>query len=390
MKKKNVAYLILLVGAISMNAQVVKGTQGSNGPVGGGTLGLYVGAGGGAAVNANATTTNLNVGIGTNNPSESLDVNGNIRGNIFKANSITTVGAITSGGSITSNSMIQGNTITSMGKLGIGTTTPLGLLDIKGGPADGQSFTSVLDSYLKSIMLNVGSIRDAQNGTRLLTFFDIPSSNINSKSQVMLRIDDRVNMNRLKISAMVDGYSDLELNNASQQVFFRASNNGTDFSYLEMPKADSHFVIGGEQAWPIAHKLWVKAGTSKFEGDVFADSNIGIGTSVFTDGADTYKLSVKGKIRAEEVRVYTTWADYVFMKDYKLPSLSEVEKYIKENGHLQNVPSAKEVTEKGLQLGDMVKIQQEKIEELTLYLIQQNKEMEALKAEVKALAVQKR
>lgn len=116
-------------------------------------------------------------------------------------------------------------------------------------------------------------------------------------------------------------------------------------------------------------------------GAVYVNTNVGIGTSSFTDGADTYRLSVKGKVRAEEVKVYNTWADYVFAKDYKLPSLKEVETFISQKGHLQNVPSAKEVTEKGLALGEMAKIQQEKIEELTLYLIQQNKEIEELKKE---------
>jgi hypothetical protein len=117
--------------------------------------------------------------------------------------------------------------------------------------------------------------------------------------------------------------------------------------------------------------------------------NIGIGDSSFTDGAVTYRLSVKGKVRAEEIKVYSSWADYVFKNDYKLPDLKEVEAYIKENGHLQNVPSAKEVTENGLLLGEMAKIQQEKIEELTLYLIQQNKEIEELKVQVKSLLQQK-
>lgn len=117
--------------------------------------------------------------------------------------------------------------------------------------------------------------------------------------------------------------------------------------------------------------------------------NIGIGTSNFADGATTYGLSVKGKIRAEEVKVYNTWADYVFSSSYKLASLKEVENYIIKNGHLKNVPSAKEITEKGLELGEMAKIQQEKIEELTLYLIEQNKEIEELKSQVRLLLAKK-
>ncbi|HEX8563701.1 MAG TPA: hypothetical protein VF676_12050 [Flavobacterium sp.] len=86
-----------------------------------------------------------------------------------------------------------------------------------------------------------------------------------------------------------------------------------------------------------------------------------------------YNLFVKGGLLAEEVRVSTTWADYVFNDDYKLPTLEEVEKHIVEKGHLINVPSAKQVEADGIELGNMAKIQQEKIEELTLYIIEQHK-----------------
>lgn len=62
--------------------------------------------------------------------------------------------------------------------------------------------------------------------------------------------------------------------------------------------------------------------------------------------------------------MYNAWADYVFSPNYKLESLKEVENFIVQNGHLKNVPSAKEVNENSLELGEMTKIQQEKIEEL--------------------------
>ena len=100
-----------------------------------------------------------------------------------------------------------------------------------------------------------------------------------------------------------------------------------------------------------------------------------------------YNLFVKGGILTEEIRVVATnssgnWADYVFAKDYTLKPLSEVEKFINDNGHLPNVPSAAQVKEEGIALGDMAKIQQEKIEELTLYIIAQNKRIEALEAKM--------
>jgi hypothetical protein len=102
-----------------------------------------------------------------------------------------------------------------------------------------------------------------------------------------------------------------------------------------------------------------------------------------------YKLFVKGGVLAEEVRVTlaTTWADYVFAKDYKLPTLIEVEKQIQEKGHLANMPSAKEVAANGIELGEMAKLQQEKIEELTLYIIAQNKTNEKQSQEIEALKV---
>jgi len=108
-----------------------------------------------------------------------------------------------------------------------------------------------------------------------------------------------------------------------------------------------------------------------------------------------YNLFVTGGILTEEIRVNlkntTTglWADYVFNKDYDLKPLAQVEEYIAANGHLQNVPSAQQVKEDGIELGEMAKIQQEKIEELTLYLIQQNKAIEELKAQVKVLSERK-
>ncbi|CAL2059558.1 hypothetical protein [Tenacibaculum sp. 190524A05c] len=96
-----------------------------------------------------------------------------------------------------------------------------------------------------------------------------------------------------------------------------------------------------------------------------------------------YNLAVAGSngIVAEKVTVKlrATWPDYVFTNDYKLPTLEEVEQQISNNGHLSNIPSAAEVKKNGIELGEMNKKLLEKIEELTLYTIQQDKEIKALK-----------
>lgn len=100
--------------------------------------------------------------------------------------------------------------------------------------------------------------------------------------------------------------------------------------------------------------------------------NVGIGTN-----APQNKLDVNGTIHAREVKVdLTGWSDFVFQPSYKLKPLIDVEKYIKVNGHLQDIPSAAEVQKDGISLGEMQTKLLQKIEELTLYTIEQNKKIE--------------
>ncbi len=107
--------------------------------------------------------------------------------------------------------------------------------------------------------------------------------------------------------------------------------------------------------------------------------------SVGTNNTSAYRLFVQGGILTDELLVQTGWADYVFRKNYALPTLFDVEKHIAEKGHLPNVPSEKEVEENGLNVGKMAVTQQEKIEELFLYVIQLNKDVQTLRAENESL-----
>ncbi len=105
-------------------------------------------------------------------------------------------------------------------------------------------------------------------------------------------------------------------------------------------------------------------------------SRIGIGT---TSPDVSYMLSVKGKIRAEEVVVETGWADFVFAEDYRLPPLSEVRRIIRTEKHLPGIPTAAEVKAKGVSVGQMQTRLLQKIEELTLYAIAQQDELQTLR-----------
>jgi hypothetical protein len=103
--------------------------------------------------------------------------------------------------------------------------------------------------------------------------------------------------------------------------------------------------------------------------------NVGIGSRT-----PEHKLDVKGTVHAEEVKVDVNvpGPDYVFEADYNLTSLSEIETYVKENKHLPEVPSSKQMEEDGLNLKEMNLLLLKKVEELTLYLIEQNKHIEKI------------
>lgn len=114
------------------------------------------------------------------------------------------------------------------------------------------------------------------------------------------------------------------------------------------------------------------------------NGQVAIGTS--TPLSADAKLSVKGMVVAQKVKVTQTgWADFVFQKNYQLPTLHELEQYIRDHQHLPDIPSAAEVEKEGVDLGEMNKKLLQKIEELTLHLIEQNKRLEALEKENAAM-----
>src|SRR6185503_19451608 len=152
--------------------------------------------------------------------------------------------------------------------------------------------------------------------------------------------------------------------------------NNNSYGYIKMWSSQAFapftngLVIGASPGYPIFFSTNNYGATMT----IADNGNVGIGTTT-----PVHKLAVNGTIRSKEVIVETGWADYVFEKNYRLMPLYELEKFIRQNKHLPNIPSAKEVEEKGLSLGDMQRRMMEKIEEQAFYIIDLKKEIIFLK-----------
>ncbi|WP_108802600.1 hypothetical protein [Aquimarina sp. Aq107] len=194
----------------------------------------------------------------------------------------------------------------------------------------------------------------------IVTIADTPieSLNIDSLEDVPTKGDWYFPSGRIEIAQDDNQNEDKGLliteKNNSQKIHLHLADNASgEYGYLS---------LGGQTS------LRGNGKPSYFEGFV------GIGTT----NSSGFKLAVNGNIRAKEIKVETNWADYVFKKDYNLPTLQQVEDHIIEKGHLINIPSAAEVEKNGIQLGEMNAKLLEKIEELTLYTIEQEKRIKSL------------
>lgn len=293
------------------------------------------------------------------------------------------------------------NVVPSSGAVGIGTTQPTQQLEVVGN-IKADSCVIVGDSLIVDKNARVG--KDMKVSGQLFVADDITGDkdlNINKNATIgkNLTVDKKIITPNMPEAQ--------NMNN--KQILVRGANGVLKAMDLDLIVMEiySPFLcptdVNGESA--VLPPVWSSEPNKLYTGTAPCTDYplVGIGTNdpqarleivVDTDKAGDallisnenqkiFQLEKSGLVRSREVKVDAfEWPDYVFKKDYDLMPLDEVEKFIEKEGHLPNVPSAAEVEKEGQSLGEMNKILLEKVEELTLHLIRQQKEIDELKAKL--------
>ena len=211
-----------------------------------------------------------------------------------------------------------------------------------------------------TLTINGGKIRSASGNNLYLNTFDQTRMTI-LQSNGNVGIGTNEPKEKLHVAGAIRG------DGVNGEVTFKGDNG-----YLTIGASDSQTLMFNTDKNKLA---FTTNGTTHLT--IQSNGNVGIGT---TDS--NYKLDVNGTIRANEIIVNTTGADFVFAEDYQLRSLSEVKAFITENKHLPEIKSAQEMQENGVGINELQTQLLQKIEELTLYIIHQEERINALEAEL--------
>ncbi|MGB3468344.1 MAG: hypothetical protein WBA74_23865 [Cyclobacteriaceae bacterium] len=265
------------------------------------------------------------------------------------------------------------------GNLGLGTVTPLSKIHISSIERESLRLYKYGNStnYLNLWHGTGGVVLDPIGTGQLWIGYDQPAN-------VLIGISPNGNISSGKLGIGTNTpMSKIHINSSARESL-RIYNDGNINKYLSFWQGLTGSIldpIGTGQLWiGYDQPTNVLIGVNS-DGSVSSGS-LGIGTT--TTGS--HKLAVEGSIGAREILVEATgWSDFVFEEGYNLLTLEDIEKHIAENGRLPEIPSESEIIENGINLGEMDTKLLQKIEELTLYLIEEHKNNKKLQEEVEQL-----
>ena len=271
------------------------------------------------------------------------------------------------------------------GNLGVGTSTPQAKLEVDGNIVMNANTNPV-------IFIGVGG---SDNG-RYLQVLNTPQVQVASglKTGGLLVADYYPYANPGKNDLIVKGNvgigtatpqsrlevnGDLTFDSGTNPIIFTGTGGADNGRYLQVLNTPQVQVASGlKTGGLLVADYYPYANPGK--NDLIVKGNVGIGTT----NLGAYKLAVNGTIHAKEIIVDSNWADFVFDKKYARMPLSDLANYVAQNSHLPGMPTADEVKQNGANLGDtQVKLLQ-KVEELSLYAIDQQNQIDQLKNEIEA------
>jgi hypothetical protein len=371
------------------------------------------GSGIGWAANGNdiSNTNTGNVGIGVNSPTAkltisgtapngSLAISGALHTSHFNYPSSGLENTYIRGGNAGSNVLI--NDSQGLGNVGIGTNLPTSKLEVNGNGSFSYapiSYNNLFSEYTNGALIvnnssgYSGFMRmDASNlqgfSVNTLTYKSSPGKLVLNPFGGNVGIGTNFTP-EYKLHLYATGEQLVKVDGTNSLVVFHDRTSNAQYGFLRA-WTNSPFNPAGYYGFEIGTPPSVGGDPAKrllfstnysIRMAIMENGNIGIGVN--DPGA--YKLAVNGSIRANEVVVETGWADYVFDKKFRLKPLHEVERYIEENKHLPDIPSAAEIQKTGAKLAELSTKMMQKIEELTLYSIEQEKKLEKLQAELTQL-----
>jgi hypothetical protein len=277
---------------------------------------------------------------------------------------------ISGGGSATGSWSNSGTNIynSNTGNVGIGTSTPIDKLTIQ-TPLNSTGFTHIgganeviFSEFIGGVSAGIGTssnhaLRFNTNGTGKLSIYPA--------GEVVVGGNAAGAFGKFTVVTGDDSYGMNQVSNGPGAAIIGTYIGGTSAGIGTYTNTNMRIFCNN------ASTIFIAAATG----------NVGIGTN-----SPGNRLEVNGTIRSKEIIVETNgWPDYVFDKNHQLPTLPEIEKFIQQNQHLPGFPSALEIEKNGLTVGYTQKKMMEKIEELTLYIIELNKKVKILEAQKPSL-----